>query len=377
MLPIPTRPEILARELALAAQIQRNFLPAALPEFPPLQIAAWLHPAELIGGDFYHMHTHQDVLAVLIGDVAGKGVPAAMFTSVMSVLLKSELRHSREPGQILRSFNSLLYDALDRSSTFITAFLAILTPQTDDRFLLTYASAGHTSALAYRVETGQVITLPSTSIPLGVESDLDIAQYQFSLQPGDLLLLYTDGFTESQNPKGRVFGTEAVIDIIHAAHPASADAILDVLKQAVLHHTRGRPLQDDAAAVVLRLTPKDSALIATRPFVFPAIKAKCLRQISALTLKQASLLRFPSPDARKTILGQIDLAVNEILNNIIDHAYRDYTGRIQGRVCAYPDRLVVHLVDSGLPFHQSDTGSLNLVTGELPPTRGYGLHLAR
>jgi serine phosphatase RsbU (regulator of sigma subunit)/anti-sigma regulatory factor (Ser/Thr protein kinase) len=365
-------------ELSIASQIQASFLPTTLPEIPELEFAASLLPAHQISGDFYDVQGVQDRWAIMVGDVAGKGIPAAMLAAMIHATLKSEVNHHTEPAQLLQTINHLIYAELDRSDTFITAFLAVLQTQP---LQLHYASAGHTTTLLWRSAEQKVHQLPSTGMPLGIFPEIQYDERHIPLEPNDVLVLYSDGITEAENDQGRVFGGQALIDLLLAGYPAPIDKQLQLIFNALDLHRGKLPLRDDVVLLMVRARgPQNATQI--QPFVFTAEKRN-VRALATQIRQVASGLSFSSPAERSAFLNDLELAVSEIATNIVVHAYRDtpYLGRIQGRVTAFPERVQVDLIDSGVAFPSSREG------GQLPsnppfspadpPTSGYGLAIAR
>ncbi len=369
----------LEHELTIASQIQGNFLPTTLPEIPGLEFSASLKPAFLIGGDFYDVQPINGGLAIMLGDVAGKGIPAAMLTALIHATLKSESQHHTHPGGLLSSINHLIYGELDRSETFITAFLAVL--QTDP-LQLDYASAGHTTTLLWRSQHEDVVQFPSTGLPLGVSPDIQFTQQQISFDRGDVLLLYSDGITEAENAQGRVFGTQALIDLLMAGYPAPLEKQLAMILTALDLHRGDIPLRDDVALFMARANPNQSELLEITPFVYMADK----RSARALTLQLRQALQslvFKSNTVRTNFLNEYELAASEIATNIVVHAYKasPYIGRIQGRICLSPERVTMDVIDSGNAFTQPKRP--RMISGEPrkfslkdPPASGYGLLIA-
>lgn len=365
-------------ELSIASQIQASFLPTTLPEIPELEFAASLLPAHQISGDFYDVQGVQDRWAIMVGDVAGKGIPAAMLAAMIHATLKSEVNHHTEPAQLLQTINQLIYAELDRSDTFITAFLAVL--QTEP-LQLHYASAGHTTTLLWRSAEQKVHQLPSTGMPLGIVPEISYEEHYIPLEPNDILVLYSDGITEAENDQGRVFGGQALIDLLLAGNPAPIDKQLQLIFNALDLHRGKLPLRDDVVLLMVRARgPQNAHQI--QPFVFTAEKRN-VRALAAQIRQTASSLSFSSPAERSAFLNDLELAVSEIATNIVVHAYRDspYLGRIQGRVTASPERVQVDLIDSGLAFHSEKALSRKYPNPPFsttdPPTSGYGLAIAR
>jgi serine phosphatase RsbU (regulator of sigma subunit)/anti-sigma regulatory factor (Ser/Thr protein kinase) len=362
----------LEHELQIASLIQANFLPRSLPELPNLEFAVRLKPAHHIGGDFYDVQPVAGGLAIMVGDVAGKGVPAAMLTSLVHATLKSEAQYHHEPAQLLRSINRLIYGELDRSDTFITAFLAVLETAP---LRLSYASAGHTSALLWQTAAHTVQQLPSTGLPLGVAPDLDLQECSLDLNPGDTLILYSDGITEAENASGRVFGTQGLIDLVFAGQSAPAAEHLNMIMTALDLHRGGLDLKDDVVLFLARaLSPESSTLVT--PFIYPAEKSS-VRSLALLVRQMASEIKFANLSQRSVYLNELELAVSEIATNVVVHAYRDlpYAGRLQGRITVAPQQVTLDLIDTGHPFQPSSPRRDYSLHD--PPIGGYGLLIAR
>jgi serine phosphatase RsbU (regulator of sigma subunit)/anti-sigma regulatory factor (Ser/Thr protein kinase) len=362
----------LEHELQIASQIQANFLPRSLPELPELEFAVKLKPAHHIGGDFYDVQPVAGGLAIMAGDVAGKGIPAAMLTSLVHATLKSEAQYHQEPAQLLRSINRLIYGELDRSDTFITAFLAVLETSP---LRLSYASAGHTSALLWQNAAHTVQQLPSTGLPLGVTPDLDLEECSLDLNPGDTLILYSDGITEAENVSGRVFGTQGLIDLVFAGQSAPAAEHLNMILTALDLHRGGLALKDDVVLFLARaLSSQDSTLVT--PFVYPAEKSS-VRSLALLARQMASEIKFANLSQRSVYLNELELAVSEIATNVVVHAYRGlpFAGRLQGRITVAPQQVTLDLIDNGHPFQPSSRRRDYSLHD--PPVGGYGLLIAR
>lgn len=362
-------------ELTVASQIQENFLPDHLPSLAGLEFAAALKPAYQVGGDFYDVQPAGNGFFIMLGDVAGKGIPAAMLTALIHATLKSEIQHHPEPAGLLRSINRLIYEELDRSDTFITAFLALLQA---DPLQMTYASAGHTTTLLWRAKARDVLLLPSTGVPLGISPEIELEQRQISLAPGDDLVLYTDGITEAENEYGRVFGTQALIDLLMATHTATAEQQMNTILSALDLHRGNLPLRDDVALFLARAAPPASG-DEVLPFVYLAEKQN-VRRLARLARAQADHLEFASAAQRLTFLTELELVVSEIATNVVVHSYKDYPymGRIQGRITLSPGRVCLDVVDNGRSFRWEEEKERQLnYPPEDPPSGGYGLTIAR
>lgn len=366
----------LDHELAIATQIQLSMLPPVFPKVPGLEFAARLLPAHRVGGDFYDVQPIPGGLILMVSDVAGKGVPAAIVTALLHATLKSEAQRFHQPAALLRSINQLIYDELDRAETFVTASLAVLRT---GPFSLSYASAGHTTTLLWRLASQDVVQLTSTGLPLGLVRQMEIAQHEVAVAPGDVLLLYSDGVTEAENSEEKVFGLEALIDVITAVHPAAvADQLQAVLKAVDLH--RGNlQLRDDVVLLMAHVFPTETRPILGKitPFVYAAEK-QSTRAVARLARSMCEeLYRFATPAHRTNFLDGLELAVSEIVTNIVVHACRNLPGRIQGRITGYPDRVRIDLIDSGIEFPNYPGPLSRSFSPQDPPAGGYGLGMAR
>lgn len=241
----------MAQELALAGQVQASFLPDKLPQLPGWQFAVTLLPARETSGDFYDVFELPDGrLGIIVADVVDKGVCAALFMALTYALFRT---HAVEMGQSPTAvFTSVNHHILHHTHAdqFVTTFYGILNPATGT---LVYSNAGHCPALQIKnKETREGCWLPNTGVPLGVLEQATWQQEEVLLQPGDTLLIYTDGVIEAQNPAGEFYGRERLITL--AREPLRRTAVH--LKEDILHdiHRFGaqQHLTDDMVLFIVR-----------------------------------------------------------------------------------------------------------------------------
>lgn len=241
----------MAQELAMAGQIQANILPEKVPELPGWDIAARLLPARETSGDFYDFIPVTDKnWGIIIADVADKGIGAALFMTLTSTLFRGLAhRHPSLPALTLQTVNErILSDT--RGSMFVTAFYGVLEPNTG-RFR--FSNAGHPPPLLIKSQKGKPIDrLGRTGMALGVQDNEYWSQKLVILAPGDVLVLYTDGVIEAQNPQGRLFEITRLQDVIQKVTGRSAKVIMDAILTEVHRFTAGVPAQDDTAILVIR-----------------------------------------------------------------------------------------------------------------------------
>ncbi len=344
------------QEIEIAAQIQATLQPGRLPQPPGYEFAGMVVPAAQVGGDFYDVReAGEGRIMALMGDVAGKGIPAAMLTSLVRAELRSQAAAQPSPRWALARANQALFPDLERLDTFATAVLVSLDPASGR---LELASAGHTATLYWQARTRTAAELPSTGLPLGVTGEVRLGEQVLMMGPGDILVLYSDGVTEVEDSSGRLLGATGLEDVLCATEAASADVILGAISQAVDAHRGGAPMRDDLAALVIKRNGQ-GLMGRCRSFVLPATYAS-LRQLEPVVAEVlGSLAERVGLD---TWLDETALAMAEHLSNIVRHAYGGESGLISGLIGLQGDRLVIETVDRG-----ANVFDVLRLSGEPPP----------
>lgn len=239
------------RELEQAAEIQRAILPAAAPVLTGLDLAGYNAPCRTVGGDYFDFLPYPGGrVAMLLGDVSGKGMPASLL--MMGLQARVQALADEEPGDV-----GALLTRLNRatcvncpSNKFITLFLCLLDAATGE---MTWANAGHNPPVIVRAD-GAVEFLEGGGPPLGIVKAAAYSQQRAHISPGDAIVLYSDGVTETSGPDGEEFG-EARLGAVLAAHrEAPAAAMVEAVTRAVASWTSGAPAADDVTIVVARKT---------------------------------------------------------------------------------------------------------------------------
>jgi len=363
--------ERLERELSIAAEIQSNLLPIRLPEVKGCELAARLRPARRVGGDFYDIaHTRTGEPILMLADVAGKGMPAAILTAVVHATFHGEAPYQRDPAQLLADINRSIYADLEKAQAFVTAAVARI----DTKPLrVAYASAGHVEAAVWHKQQGWIEFLPATGLPIGVQQFLSCRTRGLSLEPGDVFLLYSDGVTEAENPIGEVFGAQRLSDIIETIHSAKAEDQIPVIVKAVEVFCDSLPIRDDVTMLLLRATDSDDESQKVLPFILPS-------KISAISpfvewAWQSLGLNLPE-SSKPGVIDEFALALSEVVTNQVEHAYRHGTGLIMGRLTLTSDWWQADLYDRGIDFESFSGIEFNMDLKD-PPLHGYGLRLMR
>lgn len=243
--------ERLETEIQLARQIQQTFLPKNLPHLPGWELSARWRTARQVGGDFYDLFQLPDgKLGLFIADVADKGVPAALFMALTRTLVRAAVLQTQSPAEALRRVNDLLYPDAEQGM-FVTAVYGVLDSHTR-RFIC--ANAGHNPPLWLKQTASGVRLerLTRTGMALGVELGVEMGERCIELSPGDVLLFYTDGLTESFSPDGEMFGEERLAALLCSLASYPPAAMLDALEAALFDFTAQSPLSDDVTLIAVR-----------------------------------------------------------------------------------------------------------------------------
>lgn len=243
--------ERIQSELKVATDIQASLLPRLFPAFPDrpeLDIFASMDPAKEVGGDFYDFFfIDQDNLCFLIADVAGKGVPAALYMMVAKTLLKSEGQRLGAPDQILSYVNKVLASDND-SCMFATVFCAILDVRSGE---VRFANAGHNPPLLIDSQGTRYLVLKAGFV-LGPMPDTIYQTERFTLQPGDTLFLYTDGVTEATNSADELYGETRLLNALRSGPKDELAQMIHHIRAEVSRHADGAPQSDDVTMMALR-----------------------------------------------------------------------------------------------------------------------------
>lgn len=236
-------------ELSVARSIQRRLLPSKVPDLKGFEVARLNVASAQVSGDYYDFVNMDDHVGMVIADVSGKGLPASLLASNLQASIRALATYRSEPAEIFSAVNSTLYESTD-PERFATAFLACLDPASG---AIRYANAGHNYPILRR-QAGPIEELSSGSTPLGAFPGIVYTESQAQLDPGDVLVLYTDGVTETEDAEGEQFGEKGLEAVIHACHGCSADTIVERIREAVDRHGDGSA-GDDMTLIVVRRLP--------------------------------------------------------------------------------------------------------------------------
>jgi len=238
----------LLKDVELAAQVQRLFLPSGKPTIPGLEIAGMMQPARGVGGDYYDYfpidaHTTQ----VIIADVAGKGVPAALLMSATAAAMRLEANHDRNMIEQVERLNTGIHSVSD-SDRFVTLLVAEIDAQ---KRTLRYVNCGHNPALLFRAKTGALSLLSSSCRPIGLSPEEICELASEDLTAGDVLIFYTDGVTEAENRLGEEFRLERLSATVRSGSSLSAEDLMTNIYNAAADFC-GDDFNDDVTILVVK-----------------------------------------------------------------------------------------------------------------------------
>jgi len=247
-----TAARVTRRELQIAADIQRSLLPATLPACPPFEFATVCQSALQVGGDFFDViQTADGTTLLVIADVMGKGVPAALFAAVLRSTIRSMPQLFSQPGALLEAINQTLFDDLSRVDMFVTTALVYLDPQ---HGRLVSASAGHCPLLVWQPKADATGPAGNSGFPLGIENHTKYPQTVTPLPPGAVALLYTDGISEARNEAGELLGDHNLADILSdiARTNQRAQTGKKLLQERVAAFSGKAAMADDQTFIYIR-----------------------------------------------------------------------------------------------------------------------------
>ncbi len=238
----------LQNELSIASQLQQSILPNIPPVTEGCEVSANMEPARNVGGDFYDYFKLDNHVGLVVADVSDKGIPASMFMMSSRTALKGAAIGVREPKMVLTEVNNQLQQD-NPTFMFVTLIYALFDPDTG---LLTYSIAGHDPPLLVSA-SGTVTELPLTKgIAVGIAADVVYTQESVTLNPGDTVVLYTDGVTEAMNADNQQFGMGRLAEVFEGNPPESATAANEAVFEYVRNFAGDAPQSDDITCLSLR-----------------------------------------------------------------------------------------------------------------------------
>ena len=368
--------ERILSELRIARNIQLQMLPACYPPYPErkdLDIFGMLVPAREVGGDLYDFFLRDEELYFCIGDVSGKGIPAAMLMAVTRSLFRSASAHENNLACIMHILNETLCQG-NESNMFVTFFIGALNLYTGR---LRYCNAGHDKPIIINNQTAEVSMLEAKPhLPLGVFDDISYDADETALPAGSTLMLYTDGLTEAKNSRSEMYGIERItsqLNTISKTPDFTAEHMLKAISEDVDQFVDCDHLSDDLTMLAIRYTPTNNESILQEELQLK----NDVRQVTLLSDFIKAIIKRLNMDIS---LGRnLRLGVEEAVVNVISYAYPPGTeGSITVRCQSNGQSIKFVIMDSGTPFDPTEAIKTDTtLSAEERPLGGLGILLLR
>ena len=335
--------EQIKAELNVATQIQADMLPKnfIFPGRDEFEIYATMKPAKEVGGDFYDFFLiDENHLAMVMADVSGKGVPAALFMVIAKTLLKTRSQLGGSPSEILHDVNNQLCEG-NEADLFVTVWLGILDLSSGK---VVSSNAGHEYPAIKHKDKNYELFITKNSPAVATMEGMRFKQTEFELQPGDYIYLYTDGVAEATNSDDILYGTDRMIEALNKTENYSLEETLKFMKNDIDNFVGDAPQFDDITMLSLKYNGRKN--ISMRELT---IEAEVENLDNVLAFVDEELEKFDCPPK---IQVQIDVAVEELFVNIAHYAYKPEKGNatIKVEVQESPLSVFITFVDNGVPY---------------------------
>lgn len=344
-------------ELGIANKIQKDILPSHFPAFPDrheFDIYASMTPARLVAGDFYdYFFIDEDRLCLVIADVTGKGIPAALFMVIAKTVIKNRAMQGGLPSEILKDVNNQLREGND-TKMFVTAWLGIVDVR---KGRLTFANAGHEYPV-FTDEEGRFDYFKDRhGLVMGLKADMEYKDSQRDLKKGDMLFVYTDGVLDAQDYDGDAYGPDRLTDVMNAYRGVTPCELTERVLESVMEYSKDVDQFDDITMLAFKYLGDDERK--ADPGVQPSdgynerigeirIGAKIENSREAVGFVEEQLINR-GYDRKNS--GRTALAIEELFVNIAQYAYPDTDGWVCIRVGSKDAATtVIELIDEGIPY---------------------------
>ena len=363
--------ERISSELTIARNIQLAMLPKTFPPFPErddINIYSLLTPAREVGGDFYDFFLRDEKLFLCVGDVSGKGVPAALVMAVARSTFRMLSEHESSPDRIVIQMNDTMARDNDYNM-FITLFVGVLDLPTGR---LRYTNAGHKApVLVDNQNRLQKRMLPvDSNLPIGTFPDWKYSLQETIISSGTTLFLYTDGLTEAEDAEHNQFGQQRMMDTIH---DATAEPLIKCMEAAVKQFVGETEQSDDLTMMALQYLHKQHEEHCRQSITLPCDT----KQIPFLAEFVKSICKEMNLDSTTTM--QLNMALEEAVVNVMNYAYpKEMDGDVKIDAYANSQRMKFVITDSGRPFDPTTHGTIDTTqTAEERSIGGLGIHIMR
>ncbi len=362
-------------ELNVAREIQMSMLPLKFPEFPDhgdIEVFAQLIPAREVGGDFYDFFfIDEENFCFVVGDVSGKGVPAALFMAVTKALLKAAASKEKSTAKILTQVNNAISND-NPNNMFITVFMAILNTTTG---YLVYSNAGHNPSFVLRKDGGTVLKLSDLhGLVIGALEGIEYKETMLKLNRGDSVFAYTDGVTEARDNQKRLYSESRLVNLLNEHEFNGSRALVDKVIGDVIRYEDGAEQADDITVATVHFSEQSAGSVVD--FLFTSIS----NQVGNIALLIGRFEQFAQKHSIPgDIVQKIDIVFDELLSNTISYAYKDKLEHIiEIKIRFYKEKLIITIMDDGIPYNPFDRSDADISLGiDEREIGGLGVHLVK
>ncbi len=361
--------ERIGAELNVAAQIQADMLPRIFPPFPDrkeFDLFASMDPAKEVGGDFYDFFLiDKDHIALVIADVSGKGVPAALFMVIAKTLIKNRIMLGESPAEALKNVNNQLCEG-NEAELFVTVWLAVIELSTGKGVAV---NAGHEHPAIRRANGQYELIVYHHSLAVATMEDLQFEQHEFELHPGDTLFVYTDGVTEATDGKGDLFGTDRMLEALNENPDAAPTEVIPAVTEAIGKFVGDEPQFDDITMLCLRYFGTDESERVLR------VDAKDEKLYEVQNFVKSLL---DENSCSSSVQEQIDLCLEEMFVNVAHYAYPNGDGWAEFRISVRKGTMTINMIDGGVPYDPVKRPDPDLsLSSEKRQIGGLGVYLVK
>lgn len=363
--------EQIQKELKLAETVQLSAIPTIFPPFPDrteFDLHAVMQPAKTVGGDFYDFFfIDDDILAFMIADVSGKGIPAAMFMMKAKTIIKNQAKMGVPLKTVMQKANDSLYQE-NSSGMFVTVWIGFLNVRTGH---LTYINAGHNKPLIYRQNEGYFFIKDKSGIAVALMDDFNYKVFETNLKAGDKIFLYTDGVTEANNADEELYTEAELLNFLNKTGDCPAKELCEKVKDEVVRFSDGAEQFDDITMLALTYIGSDKKKNEL------TVDAEIYKIETVISFLEENLAELYCP---YKILMKLEIVAEEIFVNIANYAYTEKGKGIATIIFEsdVPGEVKLTFIDYGVPYNPLNKENPDITLPEdQRPIGGLGIFMVK
>lgn len=368
--------------LSEARRIQNEMLPDDFDKISnrrDIEIYAKNIPELEVGGDFYNYIVRDNKLYLIIADVSGSGIPAALFMAKTNVLLSSAIKLSESPQVILSYVNAELCKN-NKECYFVTIALYCIDLKTRK---VVFANSGHEDSIIIKNDNNVILKEEVRSAPLGLDEYNNFVEDEFVLEEGDVLFLYTDGVVEAINAKNELFGTERLISSLKSVGATDTKSIVNEIEQKLNDYSKGLEQYDDITMLCFKF--KNIEIDKNKIFKFNKSFKAVYESIDEINeyIEECLFNTYDENTIYKKYLSQLNVCIEEVTVNICDYAYDKVNDanndlNVNITIDKNVDKIVISFIDKGIEFDPTKKSDVNILQGiNERNIGGFGIHIIK